>query len=216
MLVNSCAAIGALGGQKDSQTGKSMAAARGGAAQRMGLESLSPSWTRRSLVSKVSVRFLLALALFGLGSSTLSIDPARAQSAGVFDGLAGSWTGEGSIRENSGATERMRCVATYDVAGGGDTLNQNLKCASDSYKFELHTQLQNQGGSIVGNWSETTRNVEGGISGHGSKGLIQVLARGQTFSANVSVTTHGSQQAVDIHAQSSDLSNISITLHRTH
>jgi hypothetical protein len=167
-------------------------------------------------VSKVSVRFLLALTLLGLGSSTLSIDLARAQSAGVFDGLAGSWAGEGSIRENSGSTERMKCVATYDVAGGGDTLNQNLKCASDSYKFELHTQLQNQGGSIVGNWSEATRNVEGGISGHGSKGLIQVLARGQTFSANVSVATHGSQQSVDIRAQSTDLSNISITLHRTH
>jgi hypothetical protein len=167
-------------------------------------------------VPKISVRFLLALALLGVGASTLSSYSARAQSTGVFDGLAGSWAGEGSIKENSGATERMRCVATYDVAGGGDTLNQNLKCASDSYKFELHTQLQNQAGSIVGNWSETTRNVEGGISGHGSKGLIQVLARGQTFSANVSVTTHGSQQAVEIRAQSSDLSNISITLHRSH
>jgi hypothetical protein len=168
----------------------------------------------RSFVSKVSVRILLALVLVGAGSPTLPIDAARAQSAGVFDGLAGSWAGEGSITENSGATERLRCQATYDVAG--DTLNQNLRCASDSYKFELHTQLQNQGGSIVGNWSEATRNVEGGISGHGSKGLIEVLARGQTFSANVSVATRGSQQSVNIRAQSSDLSNISITLHRTH
>jgi hypothetical protein len=143
-----------------------------------------------------------------------SIDHARAQSAGPFEGLSGSWNGEGSSRLSSGATERLRCQATYVAAGGGDTLEQNLKCASDSYNFELRIELTNDGGAILGNWNEVTRNVQGGISGHGSKTLIQAVVRGQSFSAAVSVATHGAQQTVNIRAQSGDLSNVSITLHR--
>jgi hypothetical protein len=157
---------------------------------------------------------LLLFALLGAASPIPSISAAHAQSYSPFDGLSGSWNGEGSIRLSSGATERLRCRTTYDVGGGGDTLEQNLKCASDSYKFELRIELTNNAGAILGNWTEVTRDVRGGISGRGSRGLIQVVASGQSFSASVTVATHGGRQTVNIRSPSGDLSNVSITLHR--
>ncbi|MGD1038559.1 MAG: hypothetical protein ABR878_15585 [Roseiarcus sp.] len=138
----------------------------------------------------------------------------RAQSAGPFAGLSGSWTGGGSIRLSSGAVERLTCRANYVPGGGGDTLEQNLRCASQSYNFKLQIDLANNGGAILGSWNELTRRVQGGISGHGSKGLIQATVRGQAFSADVTVVTRGAQQSVNIRAPSGDLAMVSIDLHR--
>jgi hypothetical protein len=40
-----------------------------------------------------------------------------------------------------GESERIRCRATDAVNGDGSGLNQNLVCASDSYKFELKASI---------------------------------------------------------------------------
>jgi hypothetical protein len=42
------------------------------------------------------------------------------------------------------------------------------------------------------------------------------MARGPTFTAAVTVATHGTEQSVKIRAQSGDLSQVTITLHRAH
>src|SRR5665213_481803 len=74
-----------------------------------------------------------ALAFFvaSIASST-----SYAQS-GPFAGLAGVWSGGGTVMLDDGSSERIRCRATYAVGEGGAGLNQSLTCASDSYKFEL-------------------------------------------------------------------------------
>ena len=63
--------------------------------------------------------------------------PLEARPEGPFEGLAGAWTGEGSIGLSSGVTERLRCWATYAVGGARDTLQQDLRCKSDTYSFDL-------------------------------------------------------------------------------
>ena len=160
---------------------------------------------------KSSVPFVLAL----LGASLFMprINEADAQAAPPFAGLSGKWSGDGSIALTNGTTERLRCDATYVVSGGGENLDQTLRCASDSYNFDLRISLADTAGVIVGNWNELSKNVQGGISGNDSKGLIQVMVRGQTFTAAVTVATHGTEQSVKIRAQSGDLSLVTITLH---
>ena len=152
--------------------------------------------------------------LFTAAALLLPVGGACAQSTQPFDGLAGKWAGDGSIALTNGTTERMRCDATYAVSGGGGDLDQNLRCASDSYKFDLRIALSDKDGAILGNWNEVSKNVSGGISGRDSRGLIQVTARGQTFTAAVTVATHGNEQSVKIRAQSGDLSQVTITLRR--
>ena len=161
---------------------------------------------------KATVPFIVML--LGAGLFMPQFDGAQAQTMRPFAGLSGKWTGDGSIALSSGTTERLRCDATYVESGGGDNLDQSLRCASDSYNFDLHISLVDSAGAILGNWSELSRNIQGGISGHDSKGLIQVTARGPSFTAAVTVATHGTEQSVKIRAPSGDLSQVTITLHR--
>jgi hypothetical protein len=163
--------------------------------------------------SKLESSVPFVLALLGAGLFIPQIDEARAQIAPPFAGLSGKWSGDGSIALTNGTTERLRCDATYVVSAGGANLDQTLRCASDSYNFDLRINLIDAAGAILGDWNELSKNVQGGISGHDSKGLIQVVVRGQTFTAAVTVATHGTEQSVKIRAQSGDLSQVTITLH---
>jgi hypothetical protein len=102
--------------------------------------------------------------IFGAAALMLLASPSHAQS-GPFAGLAGSWSGSGTIGMSSGERERIRCRATYAVGGGGNTLRQSLRCASDSYRFDLGSDVRSAGGAIYGSWSEATRGVGGELSG---------------------------------------------------
>jgi hypothetical protein len=166
--------------------------------------------------SKLQTRGPLLSALLCAGLFIANVDVANADATAPFAGLSGTWSGDGSIVLTRGTTERLRCDATYGVGGGGESLDLKLRCASDSYHFDLRIGLTDTAGSVLGNWSEASQNVEGGISGTDSKGLIQVTARGQTFSAAVTVATRGAQQSVRIRAQSGELSQVNITLRHAH
>ena len=168
------------------------------------------------MMSKLKDSIPFILALLGAGLCIPGIGQAGAPAAAPFAGLAGKWSGDGSIALTNGTTERLRCDADYVVSGGGDNLDSTLRCASDSYKFDLHISLVDNAGAVLGNWNEVSKNVQGGISGHDSKGLIEVNVRGQAFAAAVTVATTGTLQSVKIHAQSGDLSQVRITLHHGH
>jgi hypothetical protein len=163
---------------------------------------------------KDSVPFVLAL--LGAGLFIPGIGEADAPAVTPFAGLAGKWSGDGSIALTNGTTERLRCNADYVVSGGGDDLDSTLRCPSDSYNFDLRISLVDNAGAVLENWNEIGKNVQGGISGRDSKGLIQVNVQGQAFAAAVTVATAGTVQSVKIHAQSGDLSQVRITLHHGH
>jgi hypothetical protein len=163
--------------------------------------------------SKLKSSVPIVLALLGAGLFIPRVNEADAQAAPPFADLSGKWSGNGSIALSNGTTERLRCDATYVVTVGGENLDQTLRCASDSYNFDLRVNLVDTAGVILGNWNEVSKNVQGGISGHDSKGLIDAMVNGQTFTASVKVATKGTEQSVKIRAQSGDLSQVTITLH---
>lgn len=130
-----------------------------------------------------------------------------------FAGLAGTWTGNGTINLANGSAERIRCRATYAVPVPTN-MQQNLRCASDSYNFDLSGNVVYQGGQIGGTWSEATRNVGGSISGRVSGNQIQAVVDGAGFSASLSLVTRGNQQAVTITSRGSEFSGVTIQLSR--
>ena len=93
----------------------------------------------------------------------------------AFAGMAGTWSGGGTVTLDDGSSERIRCRATYKVAGAN--MDMTLTCASDAYKFNLLASVVAQGGEVTGNWSETSRNVGGSLQGRGGDGNFQVVAR---------------------------------------
>src|SRR5689334_14019520 len=82
-----------------------------------------------------------------------------------FTGLSGTWSGGGAITLASGAKEQIRCKANYNVDGSGSNLTLTLRCASDSYKFELQSNVAHNAGSVSGTWAEMTNKVGGTLSG---------------------------------------------------
>ena len=139
---------------------------------------------------------------------------AQSTSSGPFAGFAGSWSGSGTVALSNGTTERLRCQATYAVASAGTSLRQNLRCASDSYTFELRTDITAEGGRVSGVCAESMRNMQGRISGRVSAGRIDAIAEGPGFSAGIAMAPQGARQAVSIRSQGTELSQVSVTMTR--
>lgn len=127
-----------------------------------------------------------------------SVAAAHAQS-GPFAGMAGNWRGGGTVTLDDGSKERLRCRATYTVPGA--SMLMVLTCAGDAYKFDLRADVVAMGSNVSGTWSETSRNVGGSLSGHGSGGNFQVVAVAAGVNANISLRTTGNKQSIAIRAE---------------
>lgn len=162
--------------------------------------------------SLVSGRALAAAA--GLAMLALAATPAAVQASGSpFVAMSGNWSGGGVITLASGTKERIRCRARYDVGGGGSNLDLTLRCASDSFKFELQSNVAHSNGAVSGTWAETTRMVGGSIDGNAKGSRIQVRVSG-TLSALLALNTTANQQSISIQAPGTELSSVAISLSR--
>jgi hypothetical protein len=147
----------------------------------------------------------------------LSAADSRAQSIAPFNRLAGQWSGSGTIDLANGRREPIRCRASYDVLGDRRNLKLNIRCASESYNFDLRASATYSAGSVSGMWSESTRLVAGTISGRAEGDHIQVVAKASSFSASLTVVTHGARQSVVIKAHSTEagIKSVSMNLRRS-
>jgi hypothetical protein len=165
------------------------------------------SWASSTTFAAALRTAIFAAALFH------SPAPSRAQQ-GPFAGLSGGWSGGGFIRLASGQRERLRCRASYNVGENGTRLQQNLRCASDSYRFDVNSNIVSEGGALSGSWTETSRNVSGSVSGRVNGGQIQARIDGAGFSANLVVITRGDRQSVTIQSPGHEVTEVSATLTR--
>ena len=138
-----------------------------------------------------------AVAFFLMAFATTT--PSHAQSS-AFAGMAGTWSGPGTVMLDDGSSERIRCRATYKVNGA--SMDMSLTCASDAYRFNLLAAVVAQGGEVTGNWSETSRNIGGSIQGHGANGSFQVIAQAAGFSSSIALKTAGNKQQIAMKADS--------------
>jgi hypothetical protein len=131
--------------------------------------------------------------------------------------LAGQWSGSGTIELTNGRREAIRCRASYDVLSERKNLQLNIRCASDSFNFDLRASATYSAGSVSGIWNESTRLVGGTISGRAEGDHIHVVAKASSFSASLAVVTHGSRQSVVIKTQSADagIKGVSMNLRRS-
>ena len=136
-------------------------------------------------------------------------------SRGPFLGLSGHWSGTGTVTMTNGATERIHCKATYAVNATGKAVQQTLRCASDSYRVEISSNVISEGGSLSGSWAEATRGVSGNISGRVSDAEIVANVAGAGFTARLDLRTQGERQSVTIRPQAgTDVAAVSVTLRK--
>lgn len=164
----------------------------------------------RAIVSRYGLGLFIVA-----GVAALSSIGAHAED-GPFAGLSGSWTGDGTVTMADGSHERIRCSANYSVPPMGKSLNQGLKCASDSYRFDVKSNVfVEDGGTLRGTWSEATNQVQGNVSGRVSPGHIETSVSSQAFSAHLTVTTQGGKQSVSILPQNTDVKTVTIEMRRS-
>jgi len=147
----------------------------------------------------------------GIGAALLASVAAGHAQSGPFAGLGGTWSGNGTVELSDGTTERIRCKADYKVNDTGLNLKQSLRCASDSYKFDLSSDVTSQGERISGNWSEASRNVFGNLQGTAGGGRIEVFVEAAGFAANLLVSTSGKKQTVQISSKG-EIRGVNITM----
>jgi hypothetical protein len=158
------------------------------------------------------VKFALkvaALAILGLAA----LPRAAGASSSPFTVMSGSWSGSGIITTSDGNKERIRCRAKYDVDGDGSKLDLTLRCASDSYNFELQSSVAHRNGAVSGNWSENTRHVGGNIEGSANGNAISVRVSG-LISATLGMSTNGNQQSISIQAPGTEMQSVAISMSR--
>jgi hypothetical protein len=86
-----------------------------------------------------------------------------------------------------------------------------LRCASDSYKFDLTSDVTSQGDRIYGQWSEASRNIFGDLQGTAGGGQIDVFVEASGFAANLTLRTNGNKQTVQINSKG-EIRGVTITM----
>jgi hypothetical protein len=155
----------------------------------------------------------LRRTVFALGFFAITLDaPSAAEKP--FSQFTGSWSGSGTITVQDGSRERIRCRGSYAANQSGNTLSLGLRCASDSYKFELQSEITHDSGNISGTWSEVGRQVHGSLTGRSTNSHIQATAQTVGFTATLSLTTRGNSQSVSIKSPGSEISEVAVSLTR--
>jgi hypothetical protein len=153
-----------------------------------------------------------AIKAAGVGAALmLSVSAGHAQSSGPFAGFDGAWAGTGTVSLSDGSTEHIRCKAEYKVNPNGLGLKQKLDCASDSYKFDLTSDVTSNGDRISGNWAEKSRNIFGNLQGTAGGGVIEVFVEANGFAANLTLRTNGTKQSVQISSKG-EIRGVNITM----
>jgi len=142
--------------------------------------------------------------------------PASA-ATGPFADFVGSWSGNGTLRPSDGAAERIRCKANYRVHGAtGHDIDLQLRCASDSYNFDLAGKFTaDELNRVSGQWTERSRNIGGIAIGNAFGDRMQLHVESNAFTAELQMVTRSPKQRVTINSKGGGrVIKASITLSR--
>jgi hypothetical protein len=158
------------------------------------------------------VRHFTALLWLSRFCFALATPPRRAGRPPVRQ----QWSGSGTIDLSNDRHEPIKCRASYDVLEDQKKLQLNIHCASESYNFDLRSSATYVNGAITGNWSESTRNAAGTLSGKVEGAGFQVVANGPSFTANLNLMTRGDKQSVSIKSRDAkaEVRGATITMQR--
>src|ERR1017187_6237402 len=88
-----------------------------------------PNMNRANLTRGMIFVLAILLSSHGTGHAQRGAEP--------FERLAGQWAGSGTIDLSNGTRERLKCRASYDALAHQHNLQLSIRCASDSFNFNL-------------------------------------------------------------------------------
>ena len=165
----------------------------------------------RASKNSYAIKLAAAAAVLFIGAAAAQAAP----DAHPFSALTGQWSGGGLIKKSNGSSERIRCRSVYEPAAATQ-LQLRLRCASDSYNFDLSAIVAYEGGAVSGSWNEAGHNLNGSIQGRstGNGRQMQVVAQSIAFTSNLTLNTRGDKQSILIQSPGTEVSEVAITLDR--
>jgi hypothetical protein len=134
--------------------------------------------------------------------------------AGAFEPFAGASRGAGEVISRDGVRERISCRVNGTVSRGGEALTQSMVCASDNYRFDIRANAVAEGDRVRGEWQETTRGVQGSLTGRIEGGHLSGAVSGESFSAAFSLRSSGRKEFYTLRPNSGDIASITVVLTR--
>lgn len=160
---------------------------------------LAPAWVGRGVWG------LILLA-------AIATAVAAAGAPAALEHLPGRWSGWGAITLSSGKSEQVKCIATYFVKNDGGRVEQNLRCASASYKIDAKAELDVESDQVRGRWEERANAASGSVTGRMTGNGFSLSIRGDSFTAAMAVSTSSCKQSINIAPQGTDVRRIAIGL----
>jgi hypothetical protein len=129
-----------------------------------------------------------------------------------FEVLLGSWSGSGTVKFTDGGREQIKCNAVWELPDSS-TATARVTCVGRPHKGTIQSTVRYHDGLIGGSWSETTREVEGTLSGRidGNRILLTVS---RLFPATVTIITSADQHSGLLQAQGTKVESISVIFTR--
>ena len=169
-------------------------------------------------MSSRSRRGPLARSLTALGvASAILLWPGigMSETGGPFVAFVGSWRGSGQATIKDGHHERRsRNIAAFRAPQRAWSATISLVCASDSYRFNVESYVEAQGQNIHGHWEETTRKVQGDLTGRVEGGQFRGTVTGGLFSVDMSIRATERAQAVSMVPHGADVTDLEVVLNR--
>lgn len=135
-----------------------------------------------------------------------------AQEASPFAPLAGRWTGEGRLGLKDSPPETVKCRATYFISDSQNELKQTIRCATAGGSIEVLSEIQNAAGELTGSWKETTRNLEGQLTGSVKPSGFRIVVKGGDITANMDILVKANKQIIEIQFFNSALVGLSLLM----
>ncbi len=159
------------------------------------------------------VRPLLPHALTAIVAAFLFIaSSGYAQNTHPFFKYGGNWTGGGFLHLSDETKERIRCRARFTHSEINLTIS--LRCAGDSYNFDVLSDLSSNGRMVSGEWSESNLGINGSVSGQLIGDNIRAVIESMAFNATFELIISGEKQQVKILSPGSQISAVLIWLSR--
>jgi hypothetical protein len=157
-------------------------------------------------------RLALAAGLAGFASFLPQLG--QAESASPWAKFLGNWRGSGEVIEADGTRERISCRGKYSISSGGEALSLSVRCASDSFSFDIGSYLVANGQSVSGDFQEYSRKVEGHVTGRLGDGVLEGTIAGASFTAETSLRVSGRKQTFSLRTRGAQTVRAEVTLTR--
>jgi hypothetical protein len=155
-----------------------------------------------------------AAAVLGLLVGSVMVPSAAlADATPLFKQLVGSWQGLGDLTMEDGTRERLTCKGYYVLKQEGDGLSIATLCSSATQKFEIRSQVAENGNAIKGQWEERTFHATGQVSGTATDTSISLAITG-TIEGTIAIALTGKTHSVTVTAAGAGIKGVSISLTR--